>query len=144
MVRHQVADSLEPEAGELRQDLALVGDARPEHVIERRDPIGGDDQERGLSGWESDFVDVADLAAAIERQSFKGRFEQGSCGEHVDLAGTWKLTGAGEVSQMASGGQSGSALSNGHIRTRAADRQRRAAPVHGTGGAVFFTTGRGL
>ena len=35
--------ALEPERGDLRQDLALVGNARPEHVVEGGDPIGGDD-----------------------------------------------------------------------------------------------------
>ena len=46
VMRHQVAHALEPEAGQLRQHLALVGDARAEHVVERRDAIGGDDQQR--------------------------------------------------------------------------------------------------
>ena len=59
---------LEPERGDLRQDLALVGNARAEHVVERRDAIGGDDEQAI-----AEIVDVADLALSI-------RAPVGECG----------------------------------------------------------------
>ena len=49
---------LEPERRQLRQDLALVGNPRAEHVVERGDAIGGDDEQ-----MLAEIVDVADLAA---------------------------------------------------------------------------------
>ena len=52
VVRHEIAHALEPEAGELGQHLALVGNAGAEHVVERGDAIGGDDEQRGLAGTE--------------------------------------------------------------------------------------------
>ena len=57
VVRHDVPQSVEPERRDLREDLALVGDARAEHVVERGDAIGGDDQQPSPK-----IVDVADLA----------------------------------------------------------------------------------
>ena len=35
VMRHEIAHALEPEAGQLRQDLALVGNAGAEDVVER-------------------------------------------------------------------------------------------------------------
>ena len=72
VVRHEIAHALEPERRQLREDLALVGDPRAQHVVERRDAIGRD-EEQVLA----DFVDVADLAAAVEFQIGKGRFDKG-------------------------------------------------------------------
>ena len=57
---------LEPEAGELREHAALVRDARPQHVVEGRDPVGGDDEQ-----LIADLVDVAHFAAAVERQAIE-------------------------------------------------------------------------
>ena len=50
----------EPECRQLREHLALVGDAAAEHVVEGRDTIGGHDDER-RSGVEQ----IANLAPAI-------------------------------------------------------------------------------
>jgi hypothetical protein len=45
MVGNDARGVLEPERRQLREDLALVGDPRAEHVIEGRDPVGGDEQQ---------------------------------------------------------------------------------------------------
>ena len=45
MVLHDVPRPVEPESRQLREHAALVGDARAEHVIERGDAVGGDDDE---------------------------------------------------------------------------------------------------
>ena len=82
MVRHEIAHPLEPERRELRQDLALVGNAGAEHVIERGDAIGGDDEQRRFAGRERDVVDVAHLAAPVKRETVERCFEQGRSGEH--------------------------------------------------------------
>ena len=58
--------SAEPERGQLRQHLALVGDARPEDVVERRDAVGRDD-EQVVAG----VVEVAHLAAAERGEAGK-------------------------------------------------------------------------
>jgi hypothetical protein len=78
VVRDEVAHPIEPERGQLREHLALVGNARAEHVVERGNPIGGDDEQ-----IVAELVDVADLAAPEERQSVDLGLEQGSGGEHV-------------------------------------------------------------
>ena len=75
MVRHEIAHALEPERRQLRQDLALVGNARAEDVVERRDAIGRDDEQ-----VVADLVDVADFAAAVQRQAGQGSFEEWSSG----------------------------------------------------------------
>jgi hypothetical protein len=76
VMRHEVAHALEPKRRQLRQDLAFVGDAAAEDVIERGDPIRRDDQQI-VAG----LVDVADLAAADEREVREGCLEE-RCGEH--------------------------------------------------------------
>ena len=40
----------------------------------------------GFAGRQRHVVDVTNFAAAIERQTFECCFEQGSSGEHSDLA----------------------------------------------------------
>ncbi len=63
---HVVCDDrtrpVEPERGDLRQDLPLVGDAGSEHVVEGRNAIGCDDEE-----LVAEIVDVADLSLPIRR-----------------------------------------------------------------------------
>src|SRR5262245_27154878 len=51
---------LEPERGNLRQHLPFVGDARAEHVVERRDAIAGDDEQAV-----AEIVNVAHLALTV-------------------------------------------------------------------------------
>ena len=76
-MRHEIAHALEPERRQLRQDLALVGNARAEHVVERRDAIGRDDEQ-----VVADLVDVAHLAAAVKRETGEGGFEERRSGQH--------------------------------------------------------------
>ena len=45
MIGNDLACSNEPDGRNLREDLALVGDAGAENVVERGDAIGGDEQE---------------------------------------------------------------------------------------------------
>ena len=59
VVGDDVAEVLEPEGRQLRQDAPLVRDAGPEHVIEGRDAVRGNDDE-DVAGR----VDVAHLAGA--------------------------------------------------------------------------------
>ena len=78
MVRRRSARSaVEPERRNLREHLALVGDAGAEHVVERRDAIGGDDQQAV-----AEVVEVADLALAIGRAAGERGVENG-CGERA-------------------------------------------------------------
>ena len=70
--RRSIARPLEPERRDLRQHLALVGNAGAEHVVERGDAIGGDDQQAI-----AEIVDVADLALAIRavgRRAWSGEW----------------------------------------------------------------------
>jgi len=71
MMGHEIAHSLEPETGELRQHLALVWNSRAEHVIKRRNAIGRHDEQSRLARRQRDVVDVADFASSIERETFK-------------------------------------------------------------------------
>ena len=73
VVRHEIADVIEPEGRELREDLALVGNAGSENVVERRNAIGGDDEQVF-----AEIVDVTYLAAARERQATEVGFENDS------------------------------------------------------------------
>src|SRR5581483_11139223 len=62
VVRHDVRGLPEPEAGEPREDAALVRDRRRQNGVERRQPIARDDDEAIAAG----LVHVADLAAPPE------------------------------------------------------------------------------
>mgnify|MGYP003577241374 CR=1 FL=1 len=64
MIRHDVAGASEPEGRQLIEHAALVGDARPEHVVKGRDAIGGDQDQRVAGG-----VHVSYLAATDKRQA---------------------------------------------------------------------------
>src|SRR4051812_29054573 len=93
MMRNNIPHPLEPESGKLRQHLALVRDAGAQHEIKCGDAIRRDDEERCRPGRQRDVIDVADLAASIERQTFECSFEQGCGGEHCDLARDAKAYG---------------------------------------------------
>src|SRR5262245_36881699 len=73
MVEHDVARLAEPEGRQLREHFALVGDARAEHVVKGRYPIGGDDQERG--GIVGERIDIADFSLAVTGQPVKRRLK---------------------------------------------------------------------
>ena len=53
-------EPIEPERGDLRQHLALIGDPRAQDVVEGGDAIGGDDQQAV-----AEVVDVTHLAVTI-------------------------------------------------------------------------------
>ena len=64
--RDEVTQKIKPKNGKLRENPSLVGDAGGEHVIERRNAIGGNDQE-----LIADAVYVADFAARVERNALQ-------------------------------------------------------------------------
>ena len=78
VIRHDAGELREPERRQLREHLALVGNARSEHVVERRDAIGGDDQQRI-----AEVVDVAHLARAEAAQRRKLRAGERGREHHV-------------------------------------------------------------
>jgi hypothetical protein len=62
VVRDDRSGPVEPERRDLRQDLALVGNAGTEDVVEGRDAIARDDEQAV-----AELVDVADFALTIGR-----------------------------------------------------------------------------
>ena len=80
MVRDDRLRPLEPERRQLREHLALVGNARAEHVVEGRDAVGGDEQQRVAK-----VEDVADLAVTLRGESVQTRFEEGSSERQRDV-----------------------------------------------------------
>ncbi len=77
MVGHDVLQEIEPEQRELGQHASLLRDAGGQHVIERRDAVGGDKQQVVVA----DLVQVADLAAGEELEVGKIGLQKnvGSC-----------------------------------------------------------------
>ena len=61
MVGDDIGHALEPELGDLVEDDPFVGDRLVHDDIERRDAVGGDDQQVFAQ-----VVDIADLAAVDE------------------------------------------------------------------------------
>ena len=55
-----VAQEIEPENGKLGQDLALVRNAGGQDVVERRDAVGGDNQQLSVHA-----IDVAHFALRV-------------------------------------------------------------------------------
>ena len=80
MVGDDVPRPFEPERGELRQHLPLVGNAGAENVVERGDPIGRDDEQ-----LVAEVVDVAHLALTIGRTAGDGSLKNGSGERQGDL-----------------------------------------------------------
>ena len=68
MVRHDVDQTVKPEAGHLGQDPSLARYALVQHDIKGRDPVGCDDQQM-LVG----FVNITDFSAAGLRESLDTR-----------------------------------------------------------------------
>ena len=73
VIGDKVAGPAEPERRNLGQDLALVWNARPEHVVKRRDAVRRDDQQ-----LVPEVVDIAHLAALIGSAMGDGRVQDGS------------------------------------------------------------------
>ena len=63
MVRYEVRHLLEPEVGDLIEDLALARDARLKDVVVGGDTIAGDDQ-KGVA----EIIDITDFTALGRRQ----------------------------------------------------------------------------
>ncbi|MNY53601.1 hypothetical protein D3C86_1893680 [compost metagenome] len=68
MVRHDVRQLAEPEVGHLVQHAALGRDRLAQDNVERREAVGGDDQQLVVANG----VVVADLAMAEQRQGLDG------------------------------------------------------------------------
>jgi hypothetical protein len=62
VVGDEITKEIEPEKGNLGQYTPLVGNACCKHVIERRDAIGGYEEEMRTV----EIVDIPDLAAGVE------------------------------------------------------------------------------
>ena len=76
MVVDDASSPVEPEGGELRQDFALIGDSGPEHVIERRNAVGGDDEQSI-----AEVVDISDLPLPIGEAIVERGVQDGSGNE---------------------------------------------------------------
>ena len=78
MVGNDVFQEIEPEQRELGQHPALLRDAGGQHVVERRDAIGGHEQQVIVV----DLVKVANLAAGVQLEVGKVGLQKnvGSCG----------------------------------------------------------------
>ena len=73
MVGDDVARFAEPEGRKLREHLPFVGNARSQHVIERRDPVGRDDQkDAGVVGKR---VNIANLSLIVPGKAVQRCFE---------------------------------------------------------------------
>src|SRR6187200_221639 len=83
-MRHEIAHAFEPERRQLRQDPALVGNPRSEHVVKRRNPVRCDEQQ-----VVTDAIDVANLAAAMQLQIGEVGLEKRRCCNHVVCG--WQL-----------------------------------------------------
>src|SRR5260370_39913673 len=92
MVRDGGLEEVEPEEGELGEDLALVGDSAAENMVEGGDAVAGDGEEL-IAG---EGVDVADLAADCEGKIAEIGLEKG-CGHHVDGTTSWGWGNRGMV-----------------------------------------------
>ncbi len=85
------AQAIEPERGDLRQDLSLVWNPGRKDVVERRDPIGRDNQE-----LVAEVENIADLSLSIGCTPGECRLENGrgerqripQCPKEVHLTGT--------------------------------------------------------
>ena len=73
MVRDDVCVRSNQNAESCVRTLPLSGMPEPEHVVERRDAIGGDHEQRVAA-----VEDVADLALPLRSKAVQTRFEQGS------------------------------------------------------------------
>ena len=87
MIRDDVARLVEPEGGQLCEHLAFVGDAGAEDVVERRDAIGGDEQQ-----LVADLVDVAHLALPMRRAAVEPCFEDRSRNRQEESFGRFGKT----------------------------------------------------
>ena len=85
MIGHDVARLAKPEGRQLCQHLAFVGNARAEHVVEGRNAIGRDDQERRRVFRER--VDVANFPLVMTGEAVKGCFEYEGRRRQLEILG---------------------------------------------------------
>ena len=64
MVEHEFFQEIKPEQGELREHSPFMRDARGQHIVERRNAVGGDEQQ----AFVIHAIDVAHLAAGVKLQ----------------------------------------------------------------------------
>jgi hypothetical protein len=64
VIWNDASGPVEPERGQLRKDLAFIGNSRAKNVVECRDPIRGDHQQRV-----AEVEDVAHLALAMRSKA---------------------------------------------------------------------------
>ena len=72
MIRHHVAQQIEPEDGELGEHAAFVGNRGRQHVVEGGKPVRGDDDQE-IAG----VVNVAHFAAHQRLDAGQVGFKQG-------------------------------------------------------------------
>src|SRR5437764_477128 len=86
MIRSNRARAIEPERQNLRQDLSFVGDSGAEHVVERRDAVGGHDEQ-----LLAEVVKISDLALSIGRAAVQGGLEnRRGQRQKVPRSGVWE------------------------------------------------------
>jgi hypothetical protein len=78
VIRHDAGELANQNTDSCCEHLALVGDPRSEHVVERRDAIGRHDEQRIAQ-----VVHVAHLARAEAAQRRKLRAGERGCEHHV-------------------------------------------------------------
>ena len=80
MIGDDVFGPGEPESRDLGEDLALVGNARAKHVVERGNAVAGNNEQPVAK-----VVDVADFALAIGRALRDGSVQNGRRERQGDL-----------------------------------------------------------
>ena len=90
MIGDCVFEEVEPEGGDLGEDLAFVGNAGAEHMVECGDAVGRDKEQ-----VVAQCVDVADLAAGNQRKAAEAGREKRFC--HSKTVHQLRLRGGMEV-----------------------------------------------
>src|SRR5262249_54095472 len=63
MIGNDVAQKVEPEQRKLSEDFSFIGNGSCKNVVERRDPVRGDEEQ-----VVPQFVDISDFALRVKRQ----------------------------------------------------------------------------
>src|SRR4051794_31466159 len=98
MVRDGGAGAIGPELGDLGAGFSFIGNAGAEHVIECRNPVAGDNQQRI-----AELVDVADLALTVRTSVGQRGLENRRGERHAILrrkGGSYKVTHAADNNNM--------------------------------------------
>ena len=73
MCGREVAQKIEPEDRKLVEQAALNRDSGRQNIIERRDPVRGDDQELAVNA-----INIADFATSVALDAGQIRFQNDS------------------------------------------------------------------